>query len=44
MQDETYIYYCMDCDYSWESEYNDETICRKCGCGDLALHEGKQDD
>lgn len=42
MKRKIYVYYCMDCDFEWESTWNDETFCPMCKCGDLNVEEDEE--
>lgn len=44
MERKIYIYYCMDCDFEWESTADDETMCPMCNCGDLHVEEVENDE
>ena len=39
MNKETILYTCMDCNYEWESEKEEETYCPNCNGGDLNKEE-----
>ena len=41
-----YEYYCMECDYEWESneEYTIQSYCPRCKCGDLKCKDSDKDE